>query len=101
MDHRSLNFLTFNVRSLADSSRQTDLSYTLKLILVLYKNVIYEGKKVNITGYNFIHDSSSVGVAILIKESIEYSRITTSDIEFPCSFIQIDFKYNNIRSMQQ
>lgn len=50
MGHRFINFVLFNVRSLVNTSRQTELSS------LLYQNHLHKNKKITIPGYNGIYD---------------------------------------------
>lgn len=99
MNHRSLNFLTFNVRSLISKSRQIDLANTLKCnnidIAFIQECHLKSIRSVKINGYNLIYDHSPIGVAILIKNSLQYSKFFLKDIGINTSFIQITSKQNN------
>lgn len=85
MDHKSLRLLTFNVRSLVDLSRETIQ------IFCFYSRMSFQ---------NFICDGTSISVAILIKDSIEYNRINSNDIGFNCSLIKISLDQSNLRCPQ-
>lgn len=101
MDHRSLNLITFNVRSLVDTSRQIDLRNTLfhnKIDIGFIQEChLRRNKKVKIDGYNFIYDNSPLGVAVLIKSSFQYNRLIVNNIGINSSFIQIESSSENIR----
>lgn len=100
MDHRLLKFLSFNVRSLIDQSRQIELTDTLiknKIDIAFIQEChLKRNKKVKIPGYNFIYDYSPIGVAILIKNTIKYNRIASEDIDINAIFIQIESTSNDI-----
>lgn len=101
MDHRFIKLLTFNVRSLVDTSRQIDLKD------ILHRNKIDIGfiqechlkrnKRARIDGYNFIYDSSPIGVAIVMKNTIQYNRIFLDDIGLNLSLAQIEFMNDGAR----
>lgn len=100
MDHRILNLLSFNVRSLNDKSRQIDLTKTF-----LFNNIevgfiqechLRRNRIANSEGYNAIFDHSNVGVAIFIKKSIHYTRIVTNDVRVNIYIIQIVAKHNGL-----
>uniref|UniRef100_A0A1I8Q7G5 Endonuclease/exonuclease/phosphatase domain-containing protein n=1 Tax=Stomoxys calcitrans TaxID=35570 RepID=A0A1I8Q7G5_STOCA len=99
MIHRSLNLLTFNVRSLVDRSRQIELRNILmnnKIDIGLVQEChLRRIRNVKINEYNFIYDGSPLGVAILVKSNIEYNRIVVSDVGMHSAFIQIDSLSNN------
>lgn len=46
-------------------------------------------------GYNVIFDGSPIGVAVVVKNFIEYTRFSLNNIGFNCSLIQINLKSNN------
>lgn len=98
MVHRSINFLTFNVQSLIDSSRQIDLQNTLlnnHIDIGFIQECHVMNRKVHIEGYNFLSDYSPPGVAIAIKKSLQYKRISIKDLGFKTSFIQIESNQNS------
>lgn len=99
MDHRTINLLSYNVRSLIDRSRQIDLLNTLKKnnidIGFVQECHLRRNQKVNLSGYNFLYDFSPLGVAILIKNSLKYQRIVVNDFKFNAVFIQVDMKSND------
>lgn len=99
MIHRSINVLTFNVRSLFDLSRQIDLRNTLinnKIDIGLIQEChLRRRRNLKIDGYNFVYDGSPLGVAILIKNNIEYNRIVFTDIGLNSTFVQINTSFNN------
>lgn len=101
MTHRPINSLSYNVRSLVETSRRIDLQKTL-----FHNNIdigfiqechLKKNTKMSISGYNFVYDGSSIGVAVVIKDSIPYNKIFINNTGFSCSFIQIDIKSNNTR----
>lgn len=101
MVYKPINFLTFNVRSIVDRSRQIELSNTL------YHNNIDIGfiqechlrgnRRANLAGYNFLYDYSPVGVAIAVKRGVQYKRININNTEFYGTFCQIEVNLNCIR----
>ena len=99
MDRRNLNCLTFNVRSLVDSSRRIDLLNTLfhnKIDVGFIQEChLRRNNKMKINGYNFIYDNSPLGVAIILKNNISYTRKNFSDVGFNCTFIQIESNTDN------
>lgn len=99
MIRKSINLLTFNVRSLVDTSRRVDLLNTLfynKIDVGFIQEChLKENRKMNLKGYDFIYDNSRIGVAVVIKQSIKYSRINIEGIKFCCTFIQIEYKLDN------
>ena len=101
MGHRYLNFLTFNVRSLIDTSRRIDLLNTLKCnnidIAFIQECHLRRNRNVVLNGYNFLYDNSSIGVAIVIKNSISYNRLEIDGIGFHGSYIEIQLNINGIR----
>lgn len=94
-----LNVMTFNVRSLVDTSRRVDLLNTLHYNKIdvgfIQECHLRENRSVHLKGYNFIYDNSRIGVAVVVKNTINYSRINIDDINFFGSFIQIELKTNN------
>lgn len=93
MDHRSLKFLTFNVRSLVDRSRQIELKNTL-----LHNNIdiafiqechLRSNMRVKISGYTFVYDNSPTGVAIFIKDSIQFKRVSVPATGINTTLIEI------------
>lgn len=100
MVHRRLNLLTFNVRSLIDTSRQIELSSTLvnnNIDIAFIQECHLRGnRRCNIPGYTFIYDYSPLGVAIIIKNSIDYNRITGDNIGFNHLFISIQITSDNV-----
>lgn len=99
MVHRHLHFITFNVRSLIDRSRQNELRNILVHnqidIAFIQECHLRQNQKVLIHGYEFLYDGSSIGVAILIKKTIQYKRIVLDGLGFYSIFIQIDSKLND------
>lgn len=99
MDHRHLNFLTFNVRSIVDSSRQIDLLHTLSYNKIdvgfIQECHLRKNQKVRLKGYNFLYDNSPLGVAIAIKDSIAYNSVQINDTGFQVKFIEIEFNMEN------
>lgn len=102
MSRRSLNILTFNVRSLVDTSRRLDLLDILfynKIDIAFIQECHLRGHNNNIklNGYNFIYDNSPIGVAIVIKGSISYSRYMIDDLGFHGTFVKIEMLIDNVR----
>lgn len=99
MDHRFLRFLTFNVRSLTDISRQIDLKDTLHLnridIGFIQECHLKRNKKIKLDRYNFICDNSPLGVAVVIRNQIGYDRVFLNDVGIHVSLVQIEFSNNN------
>lgn len=100
MIHRSLNLVSFNVRSLVDTSRRLELSNLLRHnkidIAFIQECHIQKNSNIKLNGYNFIYDYSRIGTAIAIKDSITYNRIAIDNVEFNSVFIQIDLIIDNI-----
>ena len=86
MAPKCLNVLTFNVRSLVDKSRRVDLLNTLYFnnIDVGFIQECHLGdiRGIHLKGYNFIYDNSRIGVAVVIKNTINYNRLNLDDINF-------------------
>lgn len=101
MDHRSINFMSFNVRSLVNTSRRVDLLNTLSYnkidIGLIQECHLKSNNKVRLKGYKFLYDNSPIGVAIVIKDSISYNHVVIDNIGFNSTFISIEFNVNNIR----
>lgn len=99
MDHRSVNILSFNVRSLVDRSRQINLLRTLSYnkidIGFIQECHLRRRRRIQLHGYNFLYDNSPIGVAIAIKNTLQYKHIQINDIGFNGIFIQIDMKINH------
>lgn len=95
MGHK-LNFISFNVRSLIDRSRQIELLNTLHYnqidIGFIQESHLGENKRIHINGYKFVHDDSSVGVAIVMKNRIPYTRVNIEGVRFHTTFIQVDIE---------
>ena len=89
MVHRVIRFLTFNVRSLASSSRQIQLSNILHHYQIdigfIEECHLHANKKVKLVGYNFIH-----GVAVFIKNTINLNKLNFSGIRLNNSFIEMN-----------
>ncbi len=96
-----INFLTFNVRSLSERSRQIDLVNTLKNnkidICFIQECHLKRRKNVILHDYNFLCDYSSVGVAIAIKNTISYTRLNIDDLSILGTFIQIELNTNILK----
>ena len=101
MGHRCINLLSFNVRSLVDTSRQIDLLNTLFHnqidIAFIQECHLRRTGNARLNGYSFLYDGSPIGVAIAIKKSISYNIIDIGNIGFNGIFIQIVFNINGIR----
>lgn len=99
MGHKYINFLTFNVRSLIDKSRQTDLLNTVTSngidICFIQETHLRANRRVFLHGYNFISSNASVGVAIAIKRNINYKHVSIVDIGFNGVFAEIEIKIDN------
>lgn len=96
MVRRSLKLLTFNVRSLREKSRQID---TLNILIrnnieigFIQETHLRQNRKICINGYNFINDNTGVGVAIVIKNTIQYKRVFPCDFDLIGVFIQVDIR---------
>lgn len=101
MGLRLLNLLSFNVRSPVETSRRIDLNNTL-----FHNNIdigfiqechLKTNRKVVLRGYAFLYDNSPIGVAIVIKEKISYSRYSIGGIKLFCTFITIESNSNGSR----
>ena len=93
---KCLNLLTFNVRSLVDTSRQVDLANTLFFnkidVAFIQECHLKKGRNIKLRGYKILYDYSRIGVAVVLKESIKYNRINIDGIDFLGTFLQIDVK---------
>lgn len=100
MVHRRLQFLTFNVRSLIDRSRQIELANNLNYndidVAFIQECHLRRHVKVNIPGYSFIYDYSPIGVAVLIKNTIQYKRVLMDNVRFSYTLISIEMRTNDV-----
>lgn len=101
MVNKFLNMITFNVRSLVNSSRRIDLVNTLKCnfidIAFIQETHLKRNQKCFLEGYTFIQDVSSVGVGIALKQSYSFLRVNIDGILFPNVFIEMFFMIDGIR----
>lgn len=100
MGHRSLNFLSFNVRSLIDRSRQIELHRSLTSnnidIGFIQETHLRGNKKIYLNEYDFINSNASVGVAIAIGRKTKFKHLRIEDLGFNAVFAEIELKTNNI-----
>ena len=93
MTHRFLKLLTYNVRSLVDTSRRVELVNTMFYnstdIGFIQECHLNKNFRINLKGYNFIYDNSRIGVAVMIKYSVKYNRVNIGDVHFFGSFISV------------
>lgn len=98
MYHKCLKLVTYNVRSLVDTSRRVDLLNTLshnRIDVGFIQECHVKNTKIRLSGYNVIYDNSRIGVAVMLKNSIKFSQVDVGDIGFFGTFIQIELKMNN------
>ncbi|XP_075170254.1 uncharacterized protein LOC142242573 [Haematobia irritans] len=101
MIHRHIKLITFNVRSLNDTSRQLDLASLLSHnkidIGFIQECHLRRNRKIRINGYNIITDNSPVGTAVVIKNCINFRRVYLNNIGMNTCLAQIDFIASGIR----
>lgn len=99
MGHKPINFLTFNVRSLIDKSRQIDLLKTITRnnidICFIQETHLRANRRIFLHEYNFINSNASVGVAIAIRRNINYKHVSIVDFGFNGVFAEIEIKIDN------
>ena len=54
-----------------------------------------KGKTIKTDGYNFIYNDSPVGVAVIIRNTIQYSKVSISNVGINITFIQTNSSYGN------
>lgn len=101
MNHRVIKFLTYNVRSLVDVSRQIELKDTLHRdkidIGFIQECHLKRNRKIKLNGYNFIYDNSPIGVGIVVRNSIQFNRIVLNDVGINTCLAQIELLDNSVR----
>lgn len=82
----SLNLVTFNVGSLVNIARKLELNVILDQgnadIAFLQELHLPEGNNIYLDNFIVLRDKSSVGVGIVIKKTISYSKISIPDLKF-------------------
>lgn len=99
MGHKSVNLVTFNVRSLIDKSRQIDLLNTLVDheidVCFIQETHLRANRRIYLNGFNFINSNTPVGVAIAIRRNIYYKCVRIDGLGFNGVFIEIELKIDN------
>ncbi|XP_075150698.1 uncharacterized protein LOC142224797 [Haematobia irritans] len=98
---KHIKLITFNVRSLNDTSRQLDLTSLLSHnkidIGFIQECHLRRNRKIRINGYNIITDNSPVGTAVVTKNCINFRRVYLNNIGMNTCLAQIDFITSGIR----
>lgn len=98
MARKNLNFLSFNVRSLIESSRRLELLNLLRYhnIDICFVQETHFRKNSNITleNYNLVRDNSSQGTAIIFDKKLKFSVVNILGVKFPNCFVEISLSFS-------
>lgn len=98
MARRNLNLLSFNVRSLIESSRRFELVNFLRYhnidICFLQETHLKFDTNICLENYNIVRDNSPQGTAIVFNKKIKYSVINITNIKFPNCFVEISLSFS-------